>query len=118
MHIALTPYGQETFEALIALALERNRELVAGLSRAEIAALLAALDRLLATPRSCWRKARRKCSVSPSVRPIHKMPAAEVSPLSQMQGSGRSAQPFINYPPTEHIDMVTLVCYDFVILHS
>ena len=48
VHIALTPHGQATFEALIALALERNRELVAGLSRAEIAGLLAALDRVLA----------------------------------------------------------------------
>jgi len=46
--IALTRNGQQTFEALIALALERNRELVAGLTRAEIATLLAALDRLLA----------------------------------------------------------------------
>jgi DNA-binding MarR family transcriptional regulator len=48
VHIALTPHGQATFAALIALALERNRELVAGLSYAEVAALLAALDRLLA----------------------------------------------------------------------
>jgi DNA-binding MarR family transcriptional regulator len=48
VHITLTPHGQETFEALVSLALERNRELVAGLSRADIATLLAALDRLLA----------------------------------------------------------------------
>ena len=48
VHIALTPQGQETFSALIALALERNRELVAGLSRADVGTLLAALDRLLA----------------------------------------------------------------------
>ncbi len=48
VHIALAPHGQATFAALIALALERNRELVAGLSQAEVAALLAALDRLLA----------------------------------------------------------------------
>jgi DNA-binding MarR family transcriptional regulator len=48
VHIALTPHGQETFEALIALALERNRELVARLSQAEVAALLEALDQLLA----------------------------------------------------------------------
>lgn len=52
VHITLTPHGQETFEALVALALERNRELVAGLNRAEIAALLAALDRLLANAKT------------------------------------------------------------------
>lgn len=46
-YIALTPQGQEMFDALIALARKRNRELVAGLSRAEIAALLGALDRLM-----------------------------------------------------------------------
>jgi DNA-binding MarR family transcriptional regulator len=51
MHIALAPHGQQTFEAMIALALERNRELGAGLSRAEVALLLATLDRLLANAR-------------------------------------------------------------------
>lgn len=51
VHIALTPHGQATFDTLIALALKRNRELVAGLDRAELAALLAALDRLLANAR-------------------------------------------------------------------
>jgi DNA-binding MarR family transcriptional regulator len=47
VHISLTPDGQAAFEALIALALERNREFVAGSTRGEIAALLATLDRLL-----------------------------------------------------------------------
>jgi DNA-binding MarR family transcriptional regulator len=51
VHISLTPHGQQTFEAMIALALERNRDLGAGLSRAEIAQLLATLDRLLANAR-------------------------------------------------------------------
>jgi len=51
VHIALTPHGQATFDTLIALALKRNRELVAGLDRAEVAALLSALDRLLANAR-------------------------------------------------------------------
>lgn len=51
VHIALTPHGQATFDTLIALALERNRKLVAGLDRAELAALLVALDRLLANAR-------------------------------------------------------------------
>jgi DNA-binding MarR family transcriptional regulator len=46
--IALTRHGEQTFETLIALALERNRELVAGLTRAEVATLLAVLERLLA----------------------------------------------------------------------
>ena len=45
--IVLTVHGKETFATLIALALERNRSLVAGLSRAEVAALLTVLDRLL-----------------------------------------------------------------------
>jgi DNA-binding MarR family transcriptional regulator len=48
MRIALTPRGEETFDALIGLALNRNRELVAGLSGAEVATLLAALEHLLA----------------------------------------------------------------------
>ena len=48
VRIALTPHGEETFDALIGLALNRNRELVAGLSGAEVAALLAALEHLLA----------------------------------------------------------------------
>jgi DNA-binding MarR family transcriptional regulator len=52
VHIALTRCAQQTFEALIALALERNRELVAGLSRAGIATLLASLDRLLANAKT------------------------------------------------------------------
>jgi DNA-binding MarR family transcriptional regulator len=51
VHIALTPHGQATFDTLIALALKRHRELVAGLDRAELAALLLALDRLLANAR-------------------------------------------------------------------
>jgi DNA-binding MarR family transcriptional regulator len=51
VYIALTPQGQETFGALIALALERNRELVAGLSQPDVAILLAALDRLLVNAR-------------------------------------------------------------------
>jgi DNA-binding MarR family transcriptional regulator len=51
VQIALTLDGKATFDTLIALALERNRELVAGLDRAELAALLAALDRLLANAR-------------------------------------------------------------------
>ena len=45
--IALTPHGQEMFDALIALALERNQNLVAGLTQAEVATLLVLLDRLL-----------------------------------------------------------------------
>jgi DNA-binding MarR family transcriptional regulator len=45
--IALTPQGQEMFDALITLALERNRDLVAGLTQSETATLLAVLDRLL-----------------------------------------------------------------------
>jgi DNA-binding MarR family transcriptional regulator len=52
VHIALTPHGHATFEALIVLALERNRKLVVGLDRPEIAALLAALDRLLANAKT------------------------------------------------------------------
>jgi DNA-binding MarR family transcriptional regulator len=51
VHIALTARGQETFEALIALALERNRQLVAGLSRTDIAKLRAVLDKLLVNAR-------------------------------------------------------------------
>jgi DNA-binding MarR family transcriptional regulator len=51
VHIALAPHGEAAFEGLIALALGRNRELVARLSQAEIAALLATLDRLLANAR-------------------------------------------------------------------
>jgi DNA-binding MarR family transcriptional regulator len=51
VQIALAPHGQATFDTLIALALDRNRELVAGLDRAELPALLAALDRLLANAR-------------------------------------------------------------------
>jgi hypothetical protein len=27
-------------------------------------------------------------------------------------------QPFVNHPLTDHLDMVTLVCYSFAILHS
>jgi DNA-binding MarR family transcriptional regulator len=52
VRIALTPRGEETFDALIGLALNRNRELVAGLSGTEVAALLAALERLLANAKS------------------------------------------------------------------
>jgi len=52
VRIALTARGEETFEALMRLALERNRELTAGLSRAEIAMLRAVLDRLLANART------------------------------------------------------------------
>jgi DNA-binding MarR family transcriptional regulator len=62
--IALTRHGQQTFEALIALALERNRELVAGLTRAEIATLLAALDRLLANAKTMLAQSQgqaRRC---------------------------------------------------------
>lgn len=67
VHIALTPHGQETFEALVSLSLERNRELVAGLSRSEIATLLATLDRLLANAKvllaqslaQTWRSSHR-----------------------------------------------------------
>ena len=58
VHIALTPNGQAAFEALIALALERNRELVAGSTRGEIAALLATLDRLLANAASMLARSR------------------------------------------------------------
>ena len=47
VRIALTPRGQEAFETAIVLALERNRKLVAGLERSDVAALLATLDRLL-----------------------------------------------------------------------
>jgi DNA-binding MarR family transcriptional regulator len=52
VHIALTPHGEEVFKALIALALKRNRDLVSGLDGAEVAALLATLDRLLVNARS------------------------------------------------------------------
>jgi DNA-binding MarR family transcriptional regulator len=58
VHIALTPHGQATFDTLITLALKRNRELVAGLDRAELAALLAALDRLLANARTMLAQAQ------------------------------------------------------------
>jgi DNA-binding MarR family transcriptional regulator len=61
VRISLTPHGQQTFEAMVALALERNRDLAAGLSRAEIATLLATLDRLLAN-------ARRMLAQSQAVR--------------------------------------------------
>jgi DNA-binding MarR family transcriptional regulator len=60
VHIALTPRGQETFHTLIALALERNRTLVAGLERAEIAALEAGLDRLLANARTVLAQSRAR----------------------------------------------------------
>jgi DNA-binding MarR family transcriptional regulator len=58
VRIALTLHGEGTFEALIALALERNRELVARLSQAEAAALLAALDQLLANARIMLEQSR------------------------------------------------------------
>ena len=58
VHIALTSRGQETFETLIALALERNRTLVAGLERAEVAALQAGLDRLLGNARTMLAQSR------------------------------------------------------------
>jgi DNA-binding MarR family transcriptional regulator len=58
VHIALTPRGQATFDALIALALKRNRELAAGLDRAELAALLVALDGLLANARIMLARAQ------------------------------------------------------------
>lgn len=58
VHIALTPNGQRAFESLIALALERNRELAAGSTRAEIAALLATLDRLLANAAGMLARSR------------------------------------------------------------
>jgi DNA-binding MarR family transcriptional regulator len=58
VHIALAPDGQAAFEALIALALERNRELVAGSTRGEIAALLATLDRLLANAAGMLARSR------------------------------------------------------------
>jgi DNA-binding MarR family transcriptional regulator len=58
VHIALTPHGAETFEALVALALERNRELVAGLSGTEIARLRAALDQLLANAKAMVAQSR------------------------------------------------------------
>jgi DNA-binding MarR family transcriptional regulator len=60
VHIALTPRGRETFETLIALALERNRTLVAGLERAEISALEAGLDRLLANARTVLAQSRAR----------------------------------------------------------
>src|SRR5262245_6077144 len=58
VHIALTPHGAETFEVLIALALERNRELLAGLSGAEVVRLLATLDRLLINARTMLAQSR------------------------------------------------------------
>ena len=58
VRITLTPNGQAAFEALIALALERNRELVAGSTRAEIATLLATLDRLLANAAGMLARSR------------------------------------------------------------
>jgi DNA-binding MarR family transcriptional regulator len=48
VHIAFTPTGKATFDRQMILALERNRELVAGLDRGELASLQSALDRLLA----------------------------------------------------------------------
>jgi DNA-binding MarR family transcriptional regulator len=67
--IALTPRGQEMFDALITLALERNRELVAGLTQSEIVTLLAGLDRLLTNARIMLAErqgqARRGVSSSP-----------------------------------------------------
>ncbi len=62
VQIALTRHGQEMFETLIALALERNRELLAGLDRAEIAALFAALDRLLANARAMLARSQARRS--------------------------------------------------------
>ena len=58
VRITLTPNGQAAFEALIALALERNRGLVAGSTRAEIATLLATLDRLLANAAGMLARSR------------------------------------------------------------
>lgn len=47
IRIDLTRHGREIFESLIALALTRNRELVAGLGNVELATVFAALDRLV-----------------------------------------------------------------------
>jgi DNA-binding MarR family transcriptional regulator len=52
VRIALSPHGEETFNALIGLALNRNRDLVAGLSGAEVAALLAVLEQLVANAKA------------------------------------------------------------------
>ncbi|HEX6001911.1 MAG TPA: MarR family transcriptional regulator [Hyphomicrobiaceae bacterium] len=68
VRIALTAHGQETFETLIGLALERNRDLVAGLPPAEIGALLAALDRLLANAKGMLSQGQAQVRRSPSRR--------------------------------------------------
>jgi len=47
VRIDLTPHGQELFASLMTLALARNRELVAGLGKVELATILAELDRLV-----------------------------------------------------------------------
>src|SRR5262245_9923313 len=65
VHIALTPHGQEAFEGLVTLSLERNRELAAGLSRAEVATLLATLDRLLANAKVMLAQSQAQTSRSP-----------------------------------------------------
>jgi DNA-binding MarR family transcriptional regulator len=64
VRIALTPRGQSTFDALIALAQERNREIIAGLSQAEVASLLDALARLLANAKTMLAQSQeqaRRC---------------------------------------------------------
>ena len=52
VRIDLTPRGREVFQALMLLALARNKELVAGLSATELATIFASLDRLLANAKA------------------------------------------------------------------
>jgi hypothetical protein len=47
------------------------------------------------------------------------MPKEEASLPSRIAGGPVDRhKPSINHPTADHLDMVTLVCYDFVILHS
>jgi len=85
-----------------------NGGAVAGQEEVVEGAALRALCSQIQAPDHAEPPGVRKPSPRPTpvFRPIHKMPELEME------------QPFVNHPLADHMDMVALVCYCFVILHS